>query len=120
MNAKIKTILSIMILVAITVSLSGCISQPTLGYWEWHFPAGEWVEVTFTQEMFDCIGSDTPEYIFCSLIPVAGDIWVFQEQDGSWPNYHCGEGGNTLHHILPDVPCSVKCESACTLLIMKC
>lgn len=121
MKYRYIAIIAILI-IAVVGGATYLLSQPSLGYWSWHFPAGEWVEVTFTQEVFNCEGTDAPEDIFGPLIPVADEIFVFQEQDGelvSWgstldPIYV------TLHHILPNVPCSVQCESSCTLLIMKC
>ena len=115
-----KIILPIIACVFLTSCLSGCQESDSNGGdgpWSWELGAGEWVEITFTQDILFCVGSDRPEVVFASVKDICGDLWVFQEQDGETVSWYNKRPINELEHILPNVPCAVNAELSCVLVI---
>ena len=119
---KKTTIVFLGVLIVLAVGVAG-------GYfyvneqqsWTWDLPADEWTNITFTSEMFNCVGSDMPEDVLESILDVSGETWVFQNQPGvGWTSWWSEDPENSLEHILPDIPCSIHVEFSCTLIIERC
>jgi len=91
-------------------------------YWTWNLAGGEWTEITFTSVMIICVGSDTPEELFDSIIELSGELWVFQEYPpGDWNSWNPErEPYNSLEHIQPNTPFKIHVENTCILTIEKC
>lgn len=116
------------IIISLTVVLSGCIDTETpsdeegaVEYWTWELSANEWVNITFTSQMINCTGSDEPRELFDSIMDIVGRLSVFQEYPaGNWGSWLTDRLHNNLEHIQPDILCQVYTEKNCTLRIEKC
>ena len=119
----------IIIIFLICMGLSGCINtetpndeEGTVEYWTWVLSAGELVNVTFTDQMIDCTGSNKTEELFASILNITDEeLVIFQEYPyGDWTSWISSRPVNELEYIQPDIPCSVHVEKNCTLCIEKC
>lgn len=116
------------ITILLAIALSGCIDtenpndeESAIEYWTWELSTGEWVNVTFTDQMIDCTGSNKTEDLFASILNISGELRIFQESSsGGWESWWSGHPINELMYIHPDIPCSVSVENNCTLRIEKC
>ncbi len=90
-------------------------------YWTWNLSANEWTNITFTDEIITCIGNDTPEELFSSIINTCGKLYIFQEDsNGILQSWKSETTTNELQHILIDIPCHVQIENTSILKIQKC
>lgn len=117
---KTRIGLGIIITLVIVIVIAGYFYfQDTDGEngWTWELKTGESTNITITQEMIDCVGSDEIEDIFTSVYEYLTVIYYYDEtQDDNWRSWYKYRTINDLTAIVPGLY-YVYVSQDCTLEI---